>query len=302
MIPSTVPRNCEEPLSGGRRTARAPRARRRAGSAAGPASRRTPGRRPLRILTVTLASRAARIYHTGMLFRGDFLDGLATGRLRLAFRRWTRPNVRAGTIMRTAIGLVRVDEVAVVDMAAVSARDARSRGLCVGRCPPRRPARRRGAGLPDRPGLCRAGPQDPAQKRGRALAGRVGRDPGRLRRIDAASRRGPWTLRALTLLAEHPGVRAARLAPLLDRETLAFKRDIRVLKELGLTESLDVGYRLSPRGRAALDRLTTWRRRVYGRARTTSAPRIFRQPSSALRSQTNGNVPGRSALNSKVTV
>ena len=29
-----------------------------------------------------------------------------------------------------------------------------------------------------------------------------------------------------------------------------FKRDVRKLKELGLTESLPVGYRLSPRGRA----------------------------------------------------
>ena len=41
----------------------------------------------------------------------------------------------------------------------------------------------------------------------------------------------------------------------MDRERLAFKRDVRKLKELGLTESLDVGYRLSPRGRAVLDRL-----------------------------------------------
>ena len=27
-----------------------------------------------------------------------------------------------------------------------------------------------------------------------------------------------------------------------------FKRDVRKLKELGLTESLEIGYRLSPRG------------------------------------------------------
>jgi hypothetical protein len=31
-----------------------------------------------------------------------------------------------------------------------------------------------------------------------------------------------------------------------------FKADVRKLKELGLTESLEVGYRLSPRGRAVL--------------------------------------------------
>ncbi len=31
---------------------------------------------------------------------------------------------------------------------------------------------------------------------------------------------------------------------------MTFKRDVRKLKELGLTESLDTGYRLSPRARA----------------------------------------------------
>ena len=116
----------------------------------------------------------------------------------------------------------------VVDMAAVSAREARLAGFPSADALARRLARRRWAGLPDRPRSCRAGPQDSAQKRGDALADPVGhRSQGRLRRIDAGSRRGPWTVRALNLLAGHPGVRAARLAPLLDRETLAFKRDIR---------------------------------------------------------------------------
>jgi biotin operon repressor len=50
-------------------------------------------------------------------------------------------------------------------------------------------------------------------------------------------------------------VRAADLAAGLGRERAAFKADVRKLKELGLTESLEVGYRLSPRGRALLGRL-----------------------------------------------
>ena len=37
------------------------------------------------------------------------------------------------------------------------------------------------------------------------------------------------------------------------RETLPFKTDVRKLKNLGLTDSLEVGYRLSPRGRAYLE-------------------------------------------------
>ena len=74
----------------------------------------------------------------------------------------------------------------------------------------------------------------------------------RLDRFDAASRHGPWTRQVLALIRTHPGRRAPDLAAELGRETLSFKRDVRKLKELGLTESLEVGYRLSPRGEALL--------------------------------------------------
>jgi hypothetical protein len=49
-----------------------------------------------------------------------------------------------------------------------------------------------------------------------------------------------------------PATLAADLAAELGRETQPFKADVRRLKELGLTESLEVGYRLSPRGDAVL--------------------------------------------------
>ena len=75
-----------------------------------------------------------------------------------------------------------------------------------------------------------------------------------VRRLDAASRHGAWTMTVLRLVRDRPAVRAADLAPLLGLETQPFKRDVRKLKELGLTESLEVGYRLSPRGRAVLYR------------------------------------------------
>lgn len=75
----------------------------------------------------------------------------------------------------------------------------------------------------------------------------------RLARMDAA-RDKPRTERTLSLMAARPGVRAADLAAEVGRETRLFKADVRKLKELGLTESLDVGYRLSPRGHAVLRR------------------------------------------------
>ena len=71
----------------------------------------------------------------------------------------------------------------------------------------------------------------------------------RLAKLDAKT---PWTSATLDLIAANPGVRAPDLAMRLGRETLPFKVDVRKLKALGLTESLEVGYRLSPRGEALL--------------------------------------------------
>src|SRR5262245_57170266 len=76
----------------------------------------------------------------------------------------------------------------------------------------------------------------------------------RLTRIDAASST-PWTTRYLQLIASQPRIVSHVLAPQVDADVPPFKRRVRQLKELGLTESLEIGYRLSPRGRAVLERL-----------------------------------------------
>jgi hypothetical protein len=74
----------------------------------------------------------------------------------------------------------------------------------------------------------------------------------RLQRLDRAASHGPWTAGTLAIIAERPEVRAAELAAALGRERAPFKLDVRKLKALGLTLSLEKGYRLSPRGEAYL--------------------------------------------------
>ncbi|HKX74885.1 MAG TPA: hypothetical protein VJR05_05795, partial [Acidimicrobiia bacterium] len=74
----------------------------------------------------------------------------------------------------------------------------------------------------------------------------------RLDRLDRASSHGPWTRQVLEAIASHPGRRAPDLAAMFGRETQSFKTDVRKLKNLGLTLSLKVGYRISPRGAAYL--------------------------------------------------
>jgi hypothetical protein len=77
----------------------------------------------------------------------------------------------------------------------------------------------------------------------------------KLRRMDALAKSGPWVCATLGLIAHRPATRAEALATELGQEKDVFKPRVRRLKELGLTESLEVGYRLSTRGKDVLKRL-----------------------------------------------
>jgi len=186
---------------------------------------------------------------SGVLIRRPVLDAIADGTVTTAFRRWERARVRPGSRLRTAVGVLEVSAVGVVPEAELTDADARAAGFAD-----------RAALLRQLPGtapvhrvtLRLAGPDPRVELRSRADlddAERAELDR-RLQRLDQASRRGPWTAEVLDLIAAHPEVRAPDLAARLGLEKLVFKRDVRKLKELGLTESLPVGYRLSPRGRA----------------------------------------------------
>ena len=185
----------------------------------------------------------------GVLIPRPVLDAIAAGTVTVAFRRWDRARVHPGSRLRTAVGVLEVGEVTTVAEEELGEPDARAAGFA-----DLAALRRR---LPGEKPIFRvtlrlAGPDPRVELRSRAVlddADRAELDR-RLQRLDRASRRGPWTDRVLALIADNPEVRAPDLAARLGLETLVFKRDVRKLKELGLTESLPVGYRLSARGRA----------------------------------------------------
>jgi hypothetical protein len=188
-----------------------------------------------------------------VLITRPVLDRIAAGHVDLAFRRWRRPSVKAGGRLRTAVGELAIDAVDVVDPERISAEDARRAGH---ESPEalRAELARRGDGDVYRVRLHLAGPDRRIALRAddRLDADDLAELDRRLARLDRASRHGAWTLVALELIERSPAVRAPDLAASLGRETAPFKIDVRKLKELGLTESLPVGYRLSPRGRAYL--------------------------------------------------
>lgn len=188
-----------------------------------------------------------------MLFRRGDLVRIADGSVTLAFRRWDRPYAKTGSRMRTPVGVLAIDTVEPVTVADLSDETARRAGYGSLADLVRDLDRYRGGQLyrievrlaGDDPRVAlreqtELGPEELAALR------------ARLARMDARSSHGPWTWATLRLIAQRPAVRAGDLASGLGRDRLPFKADVRKLKELGLTESLDVGYRLSPRGRALL--------------------------------------------------
>jgi hypothetical protein len=189
-----------------------------------------------------------------MLFERRLRDGIAEGTITAALRRWRRPQVVAGRIYRTGAGLVEVTAADPVRPEDLTAADARAAGFESVKA---LLAHLHGA-ADGHLYLVRFRRVDgPDPREALAADDRLG-DAGvaaidlRLARLDHASTRGPWTAAALRAIADHPGVRAADLAAALGRDVPSFKTDVRKLKALGLTESLEVGYRISPRGAAYL--------------------------------------------------
>ncbi len=87
------------------------------------------------------------------------------------------------------------------------------------------------------------------RKRGKLTANEIATILNKLDRMDRASRHGPWTWATLSLIEDHPARRAIELAQEMGLEKPAFKSNVRKLKEMGLTESLEIGYRMSLRGK-----------------------------------------------------
>ena len=189
-----------------------------------------------------------------MLFELRFAPGIQAGDITLTYRRWKRHQAIAGHRYRTTVGYLEVDQVDVVDPSTISPDEAVSAGypdvdalVADLRGPPDLPLYRILFHVVDGPD-----PRDVLAAAADLRPGEVADIAARLGRLDKASRSGPWTATTLDLISERPGVRAADLAASVGRETQPFKLDVRKLKGLGLTLSLEVGYRLSPRGEAVL--------------------------------------------------
>lgn len=199
-----------------------------------------------------------------MQFRQRDKEAIARGEQTLTFRRWRRPQARSGGRYRVGQHVIEVTSVEQIDPSEISAEDARAAGHDSAEdalAAIRRNQRKSGdanAPLYRVAFRCLGEQADPRS----ILAADSGLNSDelsaitdRLAKMDARTKHGPWTRAALEAISSDPGRRAAELAAAQGRETAKFKADVRKLKALGLTISLEIGYELSPRGRVVLDAL-----------------------------------------------
>jgi hypothetical protein len=187
-----------------------------------------------------------------MLFTAATLRGLTDGRVRCTYRRWEVVRPKVGSRFTTSAGVVEVTSITPADQQQLTERDAADAGFdCVAELIKWCSAK--GQGDLYRVGIVLAGPDPRVALRGahELDSGDVAALNTKLDRMDRAAEQ-PWTRNTLRQIQRLPGVVSTELAAEVGQERHAYKLRVRRLKALGLTESLERGYRLSPRGVAYL--------------------------------------------------
>lgn len=190
-----------------------------------------------------------------MLIKDEVIERIRTGEITVLFRRWSRPGARSGGQQMTQAGVVGIDEVEVVEPEDITDLDARSAGYAsvqdllehlAYRSDPIYRIRVYWAGEDPRVAL-----RENAELGEDELAELI----SKLAKMDSSSKTGPWTRGFLQVISDNPAKYSGVLAKKFGLEIAKFKPMVRKLKALGLTESLEVGYRLSPRGERVLSEL-----------------------------------------------
>jgi hypothetical protein len=191
-----------------------------------------------------------------MQFTQDSHAAVADGTITVTFRLWKRLHAKVGGRYTVGSTVVEVDAIEMMPFRAITKADLKRAGA---KDFDALRARAAHAGpIDDDTLLYRiefhvVGPKVAPQP-GPVDGVRVAEVVTKLDRMDTRSSFGPWTRVVLGLIERHPGTVSTELAEMCGRPRPEFKADVRKLKALGLTESLEVGYRLTSLGGAVLDR------------------------------------------------
>ena len=189
-----------------------------------------------------------------MIFKVHQLKGIKAGTITLAFRRWDKPNVKKGSTMKTAVGVIRVTDVEQIKKNSITKADATKAGYESVELLLKALDKVTGGSVykvklkyeSEDPRVELREQTDLSDEEFRKLK-------AKLHRLDKT--RGPWVLIVMKLIKRYPERRAGDLAEIMLMDKLDFKVNVRKLKNLGLTISHEIGYSISPLGDIVMERL-----------------------------------------------
>ena len=189
-----------------------------------------------------------------MLFKTKFSALIKSKKLETAIRKWTRPTVKENGTLITAAGQLRITSVKKINYNEITDKEIIEAGYA-NRKELDRELDRKTVGEIYRIKFKLEGDDPRIKLREHEDLSDVELDTLRkkFQALDARSKIKGWPLRILEAIDKEPGVLAIQQAKKLGYEKMWFKLHVRKLKNLGLTISLERGYKISPRGKVFLE-------------------------------------------------
>ena len=191
-----------------------------------------------------------------MLFKQKDLEGIKSGTISLAFRKWKKLSVYAGSFVDSSIGILKIGAIKVISLEEITDDEAQAAGF------------KNAAGLvqlleQQKDGLIykieisyhSENPETESEEEAEMDKEEFETIKLALDNLDKFSKIGKWTVKMLQAIRENPKLKAADLAVVAKKEKEWLKLNARKLRALELIISHEPGYTLSPKGEAYMNML-----------------------------------------------
>ncbi|WP_026633028.1 hypothetical protein [Dyadobacter alkalitolerans] len=191
-----------------------------------------------------------------MLIKQKHLEGIMSGNVSLAFRKWKKLSIRKGSLLQTSIGVVKITDLAETELSKITDEDARLAGYENAQAVTSELEKVTNGAIY----RIELGYESPDPRIGQREQKEITNEElealkEKLLNLDKFSNQGKWTTKVLKAIQENPKLPAVALAAKVNKEKEWLKTNVRKLKNLGLTISHEPGYTLSPLGEYVLKSL-----------------------------------------------
>lgn len=184
-----------------------------------------------------------------MLIKQKQLDGIMSGKISLAFRKWKNLSVKKDSLLKTSIGLVKIEDISETEMSQITEDDAKLAGYDnVKTLINELEKTVNGVIYKIQLSFYSPDPRIDLRQKQQITDEELEELKEKLLNLDKFSKQGKWTVKVLKAIQENPKLPAVELAAKVNKEKEWLKTNVRKLKNLGLTISHEPGYTLSPLG------------------------------------------------------